>query len=84
MNLLIFILVGAVAGWLAGLIFKGRGLGFLLNLVVGVVGGFLGGWLIGKWIPAIATIGPITLGSFITAVLGAICLLWIVSLIKKK
>ena len=44
-SLLIFLLVGALAGWLAGLIVKGYGLGLIGNIVVGVIGAFIGGWL---------------------------------------
>ena len=43
MNLLIFLLIGALAGWLAGLVVKGRGMGLLVNMVVGVLGAFFGG-----------------------------------------
>ena len=45
MAILLFILIGAAAGWLAGLIMKGGGFGLLGNIIVGIVGGFLGGWL---------------------------------------
>jgi len=78
-NFLIFILIGAVAGWLAGVILKGKGFGFLLNLVIGIVGGFIGGWLFG--VLKISLLGQ--LGSFIAAVVGAIILLWVISLFKK-
>jgi len=83
MDLIIFLVVGALAGYVAGLIMKGGGFGVLINIVVGIVGAWLGGWLIGKWIPAIVAIGPVTLGSFITAVIGACLLLWIISFFKK-
>ena len=83
-SIIIFILVGACAGWLAGTIFKGGGFGFWINVLVGIVGGLLGGWLIGGLIPPIVSLGVVTLGGLITAVIGAIILLWIISLIKKK
>jgi uncharacterized membrane protein YeaQ/YmgE (transglycosylase-associated protein family) len=78
-NFLIFILIGAVAGWLAGVILKGKGFGFLLNLVIGIAGGFLGGWLFGKL--GISFFGIVD--GFIAAVVGAIILLWVISLFKK-
>jgi len=75
-----FILIGAVAGWLASVILKGKGLGFLLNLIVGIAGGFLGGWLFGKL--GIYFYGIV--GSLIAALVGAIILLWLISLFRKK
>ena len=80
LDFLLFILIGAVAGWLAGLIFKGKGFGFWLNLLVGIVGGLLGGWLFGKL--GINSLGIV--GGLIAAVVGAVILLWLISLIKKK
>ncbi|MGI5310011.1 GlsB/YeaQ/YmgE family stress response membrane protein, partial [Rheinheimera sp. WS51] len=47
MGFILFLIIGAVAGWLAGLIMKGRGFGLLGNMVVGIVGAFLGGFLFG-------------------------------------
>ena len=84
MGIIIFILVGVLVGWLAGLIFKGKGSGFLINLVVGIVGSWLGGWLLGKYIPLNGEIiWGVTVGGLVTSVLGAIILLWIISLIRK-
>ncbi|HEU0152174.1 MAG TPA: GlsB/YeaQ/YmgE family stress response membrane protein [Arenimonas sp.] len=79
MNLLIFLLIGALAGWLAGVVMKGRGFGVLVNMVVGVLGAFFGGWLLPKF--GIAFGGDI--GLFITAFIGAVLLLAIIGLIKK-
>ena len=45
MNIILFLLIGAVAGWLAGKLMKGGGFGLVVNIIVGVIGGFLGGWL---------------------------------------
>ncbi len=72
---------GAAAGWLAGVIMKGGGFGFLINLLIGIVGGFLGGWLFG--LLGISLGGGI-IGNLIGAVVGACLLLWIISLFKKK
>lgn len=76
MDLIYLLLLGAVAGWLAGQVMKGRGFGLLGNIVVGIVGSFIGGKLIGS-------IGGGDLGYLITATLGAVILLFVVSLIKK-
>jgi len=77
---ILFIVIGAVAGWLAGLIMKGRGFGLLINLLVGIVGGIIGGWIFGLFGLHTTSI----VGSLICAVVGAIVLLFIVSLFKKK
>jgi uncharacterized membrane protein YeaQ/YmgE (transglycosylase-associated protein family) len=79
MNLLIFLLIGALAGWLAGVVMKGRGFGVLVNMVVGVLGAYFGGWLLPKF--GIAFGGD--MGLFITAFLGAVLLLAIIGLIKR-
>ena len=80
MSWLLFILIGAVAGWLAGLIVKGSGSGLLLNIVIGIVGSVLGGWLFG----VMGIVGIGMWGSLITALVGAIVLLLIVSLFTRK
>jgi uncharacterized membrane protein YeaQ/YmgE (transglycosylase-associated protein family) len=79
MNLLLFLLIGALAGWLAGNIMKGRGFGLWGNMGVGIVGGILGGLLFGLF----GISGSGIIGSLVTALVGAIVLLWIVGLIKK-
>ncbi|MEZ5082932.1 MAG: GlsB/YeaQ/YmgE family stress response membrane protein [Bacteroidales bacterium] len=80
MGFLWFLIIGAVAGWLAGLIMKGAGFGLIVNIIVGCVGAVLGGWLFG--VLGFNSTG--LLGSLITALVGAIVLLWILSLINKK
>lgn len=79
MNLLIFLLIGALAGWLAGVVMKGRGFGVLVNIVVGVLGAFFGGWLL----PRLGVSFGGDVGLFITAFLGAVILLAIIGLIKR-
>jgi uncharacterized membrane protein YeaQ/YmgE (transglycosylase-associated protein family) len=79
MNLIIFLVIGALAGWLAGVIMKGRGFGIIGNIVVGILGSFLGGWLL----PMVGLGMGGEFGGFITAVIGAVILLFIVGLIKK-
>ena len=82
-SILIWILLGAVAGWLAGVIMKGRGFGLGGNIVVGIVGSFLGGWLAQELNIAGAATGGFSLASIVTAVIGAVVLLFIISLVKK-
>ena len=79
MDLIIFLVIGAVAGWLAGLIMKGGGYGLIGDIVVGVIGSVIGGWLFG--VLGIAAGGLI--GSIIAAVVGAIILIAILRLIKR-
>lgn len=75
-----YILIGLVAGWLAGLIVKGSGSGLLLNIVIGIVGSVLGGWLF-----RLIGLGSTSIwGSLITALVGAIVLLLIVGLFTNK
>ena len=79
MNLLIFLLIGALAGWLAGLVVKGRGMGLLVNMLVGVLGAFFGGWLLPRLGVGIGG----EYGLFLTAFIGAVVLLLIVMVIKR-
>lgn len=78
-SLLIFLAIGAVAGWLAGVILKGGGFGLLVNIVVGILGAIVGGFAFG--LLGISAGG--ILGSIITATVGAVLLLFVVGLIKK-
>jgi uncharacterized membrane protein YeaQ/YmgE (transglycosylase-associated protein family) len=78
-SLLIFLAIGAVAGWLAGVILKGGGFGLLVNIVVGILGAIVGGFAFG--LLGISAGG--ILGQIITATVGAVLLLFIVGLLKK-
>jgi uncharacterized membrane protein YeaQ/YmgE (transglycosylase-associated protein family) len=80
MNLLIFLAVGAIAGWLAGQMMKGGGFGLLWNIILGIVGGVVGGWLFGQL--GISS-GNDLIGSLITSVVGAVVILFIAGLFKK-
>jgi uncharacterized membrane protein YeaQ/YmgE (transglycosylase-associated protein family) len=79
-SLIAFLLIGAVAGWLAGLLMRGGGFGLLGNIVVGIIGAFVGGFLFGL---VGVSAGSGLIGSLITAVVGAAILLFIVGLFKK-
>ena len=77
--LILFLIIGALAGWLAGLVMKGRGFGLFGDIVVGIVGALIGGYLL-------ALIGIVIwglIGSLITAFIGAVVLLFIIRLIKR-
>ncbi len=79
MSLLIFLAIGAVAGWLAGVAMKGGGFGLLGDIVIGIIGAVIGGWLFGFL--GITTGGIV--GAIITAFVGACLLLFVIRLIKK-
>ncbi|MGD9950888.1 MAG: GlsB/YeaQ/YmgE family stress response membrane protein [Desulfobulbus sp.] len=79
-SLMIFTGIGAIAGWLVGIIKKDWGVGLLGNVVVGVVGGVVGGFLFK--LMAIATGGLI--GSIVTATVGAVVLLFLVKFFQNK
>ena len=79
MYLVWFLLVGLVAGWLAGKITKGSGFGVVGDIVIGVLGAFVGGFLFR--LVGIAAGG--TIGVIIVATIGAIVLVWIVGAIRK-
>jgi uncharacterized membrane protein YeaQ/YmgE (transglycosylase-associated protein family) len=79
-SLLVFIIIGAIAGWLAGLIVSGFGFGLIGNIIVGIVGAFIAGWLF----PRIGfAIGGGILASIIHATIGAIILLVLVKVLKR-
>ena len=83
MNILIWLALGAISGWLAGQIMKGRGFGLLGNIIVGILGALLGGWLAGQLGIAGAETGSLSIPSILTAVGGAVVLLFLSSLVKK-
>lgn len=78
-NLVLFLLIGLVAGWLASRLLKGRGFGLVGDLIVGVAGAFIGGWLFSL----VGLHASGLLGELITAVVGAAALLYVIRLIKR-
>jgi uncharacterized membrane protein YeaQ/YmgE (transglycosylase-associated protein family) len=78
-SLLIFLAIGGAAGWLAGSIMKGKGFGLPGNIVIGVIGAVIGGHVFR--LLGIHASGMI--GSLVTAVAGAVLLLYVVGLLKK-
>jgi uncharacterized membrane protein YeaQ/YmgE (transglycosylase-associated protein family) len=80
MGFLTWIIVGLIAGWLAGQVMKGGGYGILVDIILGLLGGLLGGWLFGQlgiWS------GGGMVGSIIVAFIGAVILVGITRLIKR-
>ena len=78
--LVIWLIIGAIAGWLAGQIMTGGGFGLVGNIIVGIVGAFVAGWLL----PRIGIyIGGGIIGDVINAVIGAVIVLFVIGLIKR-
>lgn len=79
-SILVFLIVGAIAGWLAGLIVSGFGFGLIGNIVVGIVGAFIAGFLF----PRLGfSIGGGILAAIIHATIGAVILLVLIKVIKR-
>jgi uncharacterized membrane protein YeaQ/YmgE (transglycosylase-associated protein family) len=81
-SILILIVVGVVAGWLAGTLVRGYGFGLVGNLVVGVVGAFLSTWLLPKLGVAFMVGGPLVT-SILYATIGAVVLLLLIGLVRR-
>ena len=79
MGLLLFLLIGVLAGWIAGKLMKGSGYGLLGNMVIGVVGAFVGKYLFGFLGFSFAGI----MGTLLAAVLGAVILIFVVGIVKR-
>jgi uncharacterized membrane protein YeaQ/YmgE (transglycosylase-associated protein family) len=79
-SVIIWLIIGAIAGWLAGLIVKGYGFGLIGNIVVGIVGAVIAGWLL----PRIGfALGGGIVAAIINAVIGAVILLLVIGLFKR-
>jgi uncharacterized membrane protein YeaQ/YmgE (transglycosylase-associated protein family) len=80
-SLIVILIIGLIAGWLAGKIMKGSGYGIIGDIVIGVIGAFIGGWL---WTQLhLPALGPWWLTAIVSAVIGACILLFILRLIKR-
>jgi len=80
MGIIAWLIVGAIAGWLAGLVVRGFGFGLLGNIVVGIVGAVVAGWLL----PQLGVrLGAGMVGEIINALIGAVLVLVIIGLIRR-
>ena len=79
-TLLVWLFIGAVAGWLAGVIVKGFGFGLVGNIVVGILGAFIGGWLFGVF--GIGA-GYGIVAAILGATVGAVVLLLAIKLLRR-
>ena len=80
-SLLTILLIGAIAGWLAGLIVKGYGFGLLGNIIIGIIGAFVGTWLLAR---LGVSLGGGVAGAIINAVIGAVVILFLIGLFRRR
>lgn len=78
MGLLAWIILGGLAGWLAGMMMSGGGYGILGNIIIGIVGAVLGGFLASALFRVPDAVNGLNVASLIVAVLGAVILIWII------
>ncbi len=83
MGILVWVIVGAIAGFVAGKVVTGKGLGLLWDIVVGIAGAFLGGWLASLAGLGVST-GTFTFGGVVAAIVGAIILLGVFRLVTGR
>jgi uncharacterized membrane protein YeaQ/YmgE (transglycosylase-associated protein family) len=79
-SIIVWLIVGAIAGWLAGLIVKGGGFGLLGNIVIGIIGAVVAGWLL----PYLGiNLGTGIIAAIIDSAIGGVIVLVIISLVKR-
>jgi uncharacterized membrane protein YeaQ/YmgE (transglycosylase-associated protein family) len=82
MNFLVWIIFGAIAGWIASIVTgKNRKMGAIANIVVGIIGAFLGGWIMSLF--GAQGVTGFNLPSLLVAIVGAVALLFVVGLIRR-
>ena len=81
MEILVTLLIGAIAGWLGSMIYRGGGLGLIGNIIVGIAGSFVGYWLLGK---LNVHLGTGWVSAILTGAIGAIVILFLFNLIFRK
>lgn len=79
-NILIWLVIGGVAGWLAGLIVKGYGFGIVGDIVIGMIGAVVGGWLFGQ---AGVMPGSGLLGAIVASTVGAVVVLLVIGFVRR-
>ena len=81
MDIIVSLLIGAAAGWLGSIVYRGSGLGLIGNIIVGIVGSIVGYWLLGK---IGISLGSGWIAAILTGAIGAIIILILFNLIFKK
>ncbi|HLY58658.1 MAG TPA: GlsB/YeaQ/YmgE family stress response membrane protein [Stellaceae bacterium] len=80
-GIIVWLIIGAIAGWLAGLLVKGGGFGLIGDIVVGIIGAVIGGWLAGV---LGISIGGGFISSIVLATVGAVILVVILRMLKRN
>jgi len=81
-SILVILIIGAIAGWLAGLIVRGAGFGLIGDIIIGIVGAFVGSWVLGKLGVGSIVHNPLA-DKIIVATIGAVILLLVIRLIRR-
>ncbi len=81
MEIVVTLIIGAAAGWLGSMIYKGGSLGLIGNIIVGILGSILGYWLLGK---LGVNLGTGWIGAILTGAIGAIVILFLINLLFKR
>jgi|GEM_PF-372026 len=82
MGIIATLIIGAIAGWLGGTIYKGSGLGLIGNIIIGILGSGVGYWLLGNVFHI--SLGEGWIGAILTGAIGAIVILFLINLVFKK
>ena len=82
MGLIVWIIVGAIAGWLASMVMKSSG-SLITNIIVGILGGFIGGWVLDLIGGGVGVTG-LNIPSILTAFIGAVVLLAVLRFVQRK
>jgi uncharacterized membrane protein YeaQ/YmgE (transglycosylase-associated protein family) len=84
MGLIVWIIIGAIAGWLASIVMKSNASGSLVtNIIVGIIGGFVGGWVL-DLIGVGGGVSGLNIASILTAFIGAVVLLAVLRLVQRR
>jgi uncharacterized membrane protein YeaQ/YmgE (transglycosylase-associated protein family) len=80
-SLIVILVIGLIAGWLAGKLMKGSGFGIIGDIIVGIIGAFIGAWL---WrVLSLPLLGNFWINAIITATVGAMILLFVLRLVRR-
>jgi uncharacterized membrane protein YeaQ/YmgE (transglycosylase-associated protein family) len=80
MKFILWLIIGALAGWLAGKLTRGKGYGLIRDIIVGIIGAYIGGWLWG--VLKLPALGGAFIGPLVTATVGAVVLLVLLRLVR--
>jgi uncharacterized membrane protein YeaQ/YmgE (transglycosylase-associated protein family) len=83
MEILYILVIGAVSGWLAGMLIGGNRSGLLWDIILGIAGSFVGGWLLAK-MDINLRLGSPTVNLIVTSIIGAVVVLFVASLVRKR